>query len=391
MISNITESSLQPAKQKIGRNMDDDLLGDYDFDSFPGRKDVTRLNGTANGNGDPPIRDLGSSKRHWAARTLHFSGCGYALRRLPTWRGVLVLNYHRIGYPNWSDLDRNLWSATPEAFHAQMEFLKQHYDVVGLADLDQALTNRRGRAVMITFDDGYLDNYTRAFKVLSHFELPATFFVTTGFLDHHLVPWWDEIAWMVRNTSVESLPKNPWTVSAVPVDLAHWESAITQLLKTYKQLNEDNTRLFLEFLGLALQTGRCPMDVGKDLWMTWDMVRDMRLHGMTIGGHSVTHPILASLSPERQDFEVGESRRRLVEELGEPIDAFSYPVGGGASYNHITAESLRRHGYRWGFTYLGGYLKPGRFDSYALRRTAIEMETDLPLFHSLLSLPQIFA
>ena len=344
-----------------------------------------------NSEGDLPILAPRRSKRHWASRALQYSGGGYALRKLPTWQGVLILNYHRIGYPNWSDLDRNLWSATPESFNAQMALLKQNFDVVGLADLDRVLTNRRGRKVMITFDDGYLDNYTRAFKILRHHGLPATFFVTTGFLDNHIVPWWDEIAWMVRNTSVERLPENPWTGSPLSTDLEHWESAIARLLKVYKGLKEGQPLQFLDYLAEVFQTGRCPSEVGRDLWMTWDMIRTMRAQGMTIGGHSVTHPVLASKSPEKQDFEVGECRRRLVAELCEQIDAFSYPIGGGASFNEITKEAVRRHGYRWGFTFLGGYLKPGQFDSYALRRTAIEMDIDLSLFGALLALPQVFA
>jgi peptidoglycan/xylan/chitin deacetylase (PgdA/CDA1 family) len=125
--------------------------------------------------------------------------------------------------------------------------------------------------------------------------------------------------------------------------------------------------------------------------MTWDMAREMQAAGMTLGGHSVTHPVLASLSPDEQDYEVGESRRRLVAELGSSIDAFSYPVGGGKSFNEITKQAVRRHGFRWGFTYLGGYLQPGDFDQFALRRTAIETDIDLPLFRSMIALPQLFA
>lgn len=125
--------------------------------------------------------------------------------------------------------------------------------------------------------------------------------------------------------------------------------------------------------------------------MTWDMVREMRAGGMFIGGHSVTHPVLASVSPEQQDHEVGECRRRLVAELGEPIDTFSYPVGGGRSFSQTTMNAVARHGYQWGFTYLGGYLQPGQFERYALRRTAIEMDIDLSVFRAIVTVPQYFA
>jgi len=337
---------------------------------------------------DDPARN---SKRSLAARVMDLSGCGELLRRMKSWRGLLILNYHRIGYPAWSDLDRNLWSATPENFTGQLASLKQHFDVISLKDIDTALTDRRGRFVMITFDDGYRDNFTRAYKALRYYNLPATFFLTTGFLDQQLVPWWDEIAWMVRNSSVEQLPASPWLPRPVATDRGHWNEAIGYLLKVYKTLDGKDTAPYLAHLSESLRVGRCPPEVGRELWMTWDMVRDMQAHGMSFGGHTVTHPILARLTPEEQDFEIGESRRRLVTELGEPIDAFSYPVGGPTSYNEATQLAVERHGYRWAFTYLGGYLKPGQFDRYALRRTAIETDVDVPLFRAITTLPQFFA
>ncbi len=330
-------------------------------------------------------------KRRWAARALDWSGGNWMLRRCPVWHGLIILNYHRIGFQATSDLDRNLWSATPDDFQQQLAFLKRNFDVISLADLDDVLHRPRSRTVMITFDDGYRDNYTYAYDSLKQVGLPATFFVTTGFLDRPQVPWWDDIAWMVRNSTIAELPQNQWFQTPVPLHVAQKTLAINRLLKIYKSLDGRQTSQFISYLAEALQTGRCPAELGQDLWMTWDMVREMRANGMTIGGHSVTHPVLACVSPEQQDYEISECRRRLVEELGEPIDGFSYPVGGWSSFNEITSNALQRHGYRWGFTYLGSYLKPGEFDRYALRRTAIETDIDMPLFHTILSLPQVFA
>lgn len=334
---------------------------------------------------------LQTSKRSWMAAALDFTGCSFALRQLPTWRGLLILNYHRIGDPAASNLDRNLWSATPAGFDAQLAILQKEFDVVGLPDLDRALQNRRGRSVMITFDDGYRDNYAEAFPILRRHGLPATFFLTTGFLDRPVVPWWDEIAWMVRQTRVPALAAIEWTGSLISLKTAGGEPAISRLLRIYKELDGTKTADYLEFLASALQTGRCPAATADELWMTWDMVREMRDGGMTFGGHSVTHPILSRISVEQQDFEVGECRRRLLAELGKPIEAFSYPVGGGGSFNQITTDAVARNGYQWGFTYLGGYLTAGQFDRYALRRTAIETNIGSAMFRSLLALPQFFA
>lgn len=313
------------------------------------------------------------------------------LRATAAWEGVLILNYHRIGDKHSSLLDRNLWSATEEDFDSQISMISRNFDVIGLDDLDSAFKRQHGRFVMVTFDDGYQDNYTNAFPILKSHDVPATFFITTGFLDIPMVPWWDEIAWMVRTSPLDALDVNPWTTTPVPFDEPHREVAIKRLLTIYKGLSGSVTLNYLNFLAEELKTGRCPIQVAQELWMTWDMIREMKQGGMRFGGHTVTHPVLANIPQEQQDYEVGTCRRRLVEELGEPIDAFGYPVGGAKSFNSDTREVLIRHGYKWAFVFMGGYCRPGHQDRLTISRTAIETDIDLPHFRAITTLPQIFA
>lgn len=334
---------------------------------------------------------LDLSKRALFSHALDLTGCGRALRASRVWQGVLILNYHRIGNPQRSLLDRNLWSASQEDFDYQVGLAANNFDVIGLDDLEDVLAHRRGRYVMFTFDDGYQDNYTEAYPILKAHQVPATFFLTTGFLDKAQIPWWDDIAWMVRSSPLSALDVNRWTSSPVPFDQPHREGAIRRLLNVYKGLPGEVTEDYVEFLGEALQTGRCPRSVANNLWMTWDMVREMRRGGMSFGGHTVTHPILANLSSQQQDWEVAECKRRLVEELGEPITAFSFPVGGRSSYNAFTRTSLATHGFRMAFTYHGTYCRPGHEDLYAISRTAIETDVDQPQFRAVMTLPQLFA
>jgi peptidoglycan/xylan/chitin deacetylase (PgdA/CDA1 family) len=335
-----------------------------------------------------PIR---ISKRNLLARTIDLTGCGRVLRAASAWKGVLILNYHRIGNPRESLLDRNLWSATSEDFETQIDTIKRNFQVIGLNDLDAALQHRRDRYVMITFDDGYRDNYTNAFPVLKSHGIPATFFITTGFLDIPMIPWWDEIAWMVRTSPLEALDVNEWTKTPVPFDSPHREAAISRLLALYKILPGAVTEQFLNFLADALKSGRCPNHVAKELWMTWDMIREMRRSGMAFGGHTDTHPVLANIRREQQDREIGTCRRRLMEELDEPIDAFSYPVGGPKSFNADTRELLVQHGFKWAFTFIRGYCPRGQQDRLTLPRTAIETDIDMPHFRAITTLPQVFA
>ena len=331
------------------------------------------------------------TKRELLARTLDVTGCGRLLRTTRSWNGVLILNYHRIGEPDDSPFDRNLWSASAEDFDRQLLFLSQNFDVIGLGDLEHSLNQPRGRFVMVTFDDGYRDNFSVAFPILKSRGMSATFFIATGFIDQPKIPWWDELAWMTRTTSVNSLPANEWLPSSVALGEPDRERAFGRFLAVYKSLGNELTGMYLDFLSEALDTGRCHTSLANDLWMTWDMLREMQSGGMTFGGHSVTHPILANQTADQQDWEVGECQRRLVAELGGPIDAFSYPNGKPESFNEFTRAALRAHGFRWSFAHAGGYCQPEQVDRFALRRSPVESDIDLPQFRATTTLPQIFS
>ncbi len=332
------------------------------------------------------------TKRDLVARALHHSGCGRLIQRAGTWRGLLILNYHRVGAgAKTSDFDRNLWSATAEDFDAQIRTVCRDYDVIGLKDLEEIQRQRRGRFILITFDDGYRDNYEEAFPILKQHGASAIFFLATGYLDEPRLPWWDEIAWMVRRSPLPQLPASVWLPDAISFENPDRERAIVKLLKIYKRLDGDLTTAFINHLAEATQSGRCPEGIARQLWMTWPMVREMQAAGMDFGGHTVNHPILANLSPEEQDAEVGGCQQRLIQELGQPATAFSYPVGGAHSYNEHTMAALQRHGFQWGFTYIGGHVPLPVPQRYAIPRAAIETEVDTPIFQAILAIPQWFS
>jgi peptidoglycan/xylan/chitin deacetylase (PgdA/CDA1 family) len=325
------------------------------------------------------------------ARWVERTGFRGILGNLMRWTGVLCLNYHRIGYPADSLFDRDLWSANPVDFEEQMRFLRSNFEVIGLADLPNVLEKKRGRHVLVTFDDGYRDNYEIAFPILKHQGVPATFFVATGFLDHPKLSWWDEIAWMVRRSPRHELHMSPWLPGPLEHDEPDRERTVQVLLKKYKGLRASQTGPFLEALATATASGRCPPEVASDMWMTWDMVRAMRAGGMTIGGHTVNHPVLASLPADEQRQEIDGCAQRLQEELGEAMVAFSYPVGRPECFNADTRASLRQCGVRYAFSYYGGYRTGADWDDHDIRRIAVETYVDRDLFRSTVCMPQIFA
>lgn len=334
---------------------------------------------------------ISTGKRELLSQVLDTTGFNRILQLARTWRGLLVLNYHRIGRPGDSLFERGLWSATEEDFNRQVEYLTRHFDVIGLDDLDDIVNHRSGRHVMITFDDGYRDSYDTAFPILRSHGANAAFFICTGFIDSPRLPWWDEIAWMVHSSPKTRIERNVWTIDAVDFDMPHCSAAIHRLLSSYKKLDGYETEPFLDFLAEETESGRYAEKTVDQLWMNWDMIREMRLAGMSFGGHTVNHPVLSNLLPEEQDREIGHCQCRLEIQLGEPITAFSYPVGGPNSFDEVTRACLQNHGFRYAFSYYGGYSRLGGFDPFDIPRVAVETEVSAARFRSVASLPQVFA
>ncbi len=329
-------------------------------------------------------------KKAVASRLLCRSGLRRLLHRTARWSGVLTLNYHRIGDALDSNFDRGLWSASADAFSEQIRFCKAQLEIIDPADLPRVLAAKRGRYGMITFDDGYRDNHATALPILKREGVTATFFVATGFIDAPRLPWWDEIAWMVRTSRQDGLELPSWFDAPIRFDEPHREGAVRRLLRKYKEMPADATAGYLDALSAAAGTGRCGVGAGERLWMTWDMLREMKAAGMTIGGHTVTHPVLSRMSAQDQRHEVLECGRRLACELGEPMRYFSYPVGNANAFDQTTRECLREAGVSYAFSYYGGYRRFDAWDDYDVPRVAIETELDTDWFRSLVTLPQLF-
>jgi peptidoglycan/xylan/chitin deacetylase (PgdA/CDA1 family) len=283
----------------------------------------------------------------------------HALKLLGRWRGVLVLNHHRIGDRERTRWDPAVFSASAGQLDRELRTLARLTEVIGPDELEHALHAGPGRRVLITFDDGYRDNYELAFPLLRAHGLTATFSLTSGFLDERRAAWWDEIAWMARH-------------GGSPSAGGEQAATIATLIARYKTLAAGAGERFLDELADRLGSGRCPPGDADALWMTWPMVRELRAAGMAIGGHTVSHPVLAGLPREHQREEIAGCAQRLREELGEPMRWFAYPVGKRDSFTDVTAELLREHGVQLAFSFYGGFAGPARWDPLDVPRVHVD-------------------
>jgi peptidoglycan/xylan/chitin deacetylase (PgdA/CDA1 family) len=335
-------------------------------------------------------------KRRLAARVAGARGVRELIHHAARLTGALVLTYHRIVKDPTPDSDPSPWGVSAGDFDAHVRILAEFANVVAPTDLPALARGvraprARGPIVAITLDDGYRDNYEHAFPILREHGVPAGFFVATGLIDGRCSSWWEELRWIVRNTERDGLPATDWLPVAIAFDEPDRNRARRALESLYKALPGDLTDAFLDAIGEAAGTGRRPLESSDGTWMSWDMLREMRAAGMTIGGHTDTHPVLARLPADRQEHEIATCAARLEAELGEPMEVFSYPIGMPESFDADSRRCLQAHGVKVAFSCYGGR---GRFDAWDpldVPRSTVGSSTTVAEVAAMATVPRLFA
>ena len=306
------------------------------------------------------------------ANVSRFSGLTRLVAALPQKPGLLVFNYHRIGDPSRTPYDAEVFSATADAFDAQVAFVKRHFHVATLEeaiDMVDKPAPRRGTSVLFTFDDGYLDNYESAFPILAAHGLQGVFFLPTSYIGTRRLAWWDEAAYVVKHSRKTKF-RLPLPECEIDIGAQGVASAIARVLDVYRRQGQTASEAFLNLLREACDTARPNGDAPR-CFMNWDEAAAMLRGGMAVGSHAHSHEILSRLSAEEQSRELAMSRAILEERLGTTVRALSYPVGLPHCFTRETRAAALNSGYRIAFSFYGGLNVPGRIDPYDTLRHSV--------------------
>jgi peptidoglycan/xylan/chitin deacetylase (PgdA/CDA1 family) len=301
-----------------------------------------------------------------ALALLRLSG-GFSLLRLANRSRALILTYHRFGDGASATSTRTL--------EEQLKFLTDHYRVVPLEAIAACVAAEKpfptGMAA-ITIDDGYDDAYCVAFPLLRRFEVPATLFVATDFLDGRAWIWTDKMRYVAARAEARNFRATVGSheLSLSLADATSRRDAATQLNAQLKRMIEgekdDAIARIASSLGVEIPE-RPPREFAP---ITWDEAREMASSGVAIGAHTVTHPILTACTDEHLRRELAGSRGRIEEEIGRDCRLFCYPDG---NMDARVRREVERAGYTCGVTVEHGFARRGA-DPLALPRVHTEAD-----------------
>lgn len=279
---------------------------------------------------------------------------------------ALALMYHRIAAP---PADPWRLSVSPERFAEQMRALRAFGPCLTFGDMARRLQapNPPRRMLSVTFDDGYRDNLVAAAPILAAAGVPATVFVISGAVGAGRMFWWDALARVFLEPGVlpESLTLDIaghtriWSLGEAAVYTARQAAGAADWRGGWEPPRDRRQEVFYDVWRAA---GDLPTDAAEalcDAVMAWagvDRAERPDAHPMTleelrrldamghieIGGHTVTHPRLATLPPAQQLAEMRDSRIQLGEMLGHEVRTLAYPFG---SEGPQTARLAGQAGY----------------------------------------------
>jgi len=287
--------------------------------------------------------------------------------------------YHRISNisvePNWL-------AVSPENFARQLEHIQRNCRPLRLLDLAEALKNNSipPRSVVVTFDDGYLDNFTEALPLLESFRVPATVFVTAGHIGSPREFWWDELPRLIMLTPnvppslslrIQSQDFTWRTASAADRQETHL--ALLGIMKPLPAQIKDD---ILNELSRWAKTERLLREEYRSMKMD-ELKRFAQSKYIDLGAHTMTHPILPTLSRDLQRSEIVDSRGELEAALGRSISTFAYPNG---DFTDETAQLVDEAGFTAACSTIMGNVRSGD-DLFRLRRYAVN-DWDIETFRN---------
>ena len=282
---------------------------------------------------------------------------------------ILILRYHRI----FNDDNREKFyklGINKSNFKQQIRYLKRKYNFLSIEDVACALKNGAEilpNSIAVTFDDGYKDNQLNAYPVLEGYKIPATIYLTTGYIGTSRLLPWDRLRYIVTHSKlprirIALLDSKTFDLST----LKQRKKSFYRLLDCLKKVDDKLKNRIINELEERL-IDFYPDESKNDRLMSWAKAGKMSKNGISFGGHTLTHPLLTRVSLKKAELEIKECKKEIEKRLHTKVTSFAYP---GGDINEEIKIIVRKSGYETACTTFPG-INNKNSDLYAIKRKGI--------------------
>jgi peptidoglycan/xylan/chitin deacetylase (PgdA/CDA1 family) len=265
---------------------------------------------------------------------------------------VLTLAYHGVTQSNFSLPCPTLIPV--DIFEEQIAFLSAKYKIVSLRQIVQSLAAGEKlpqNAAVITFDDGYKNNLTLALPILEKYHVPATIFVTAGYVGQEKILPMDEAYFLV----IQAKGRPSCSINEIGLGPLYFEStsqlvmSYKKIVSTLKQFHQEEQKRYIHLLRELLHLG--PLVCDASTLAEFGIVSREELRTLSesslidIGAHTVNHQILSRVDIKIAAEEIIKSKCMLQEYTGKNVDLFAYPNGAAGDYNNDHIAILKKNGF----------------------------------------------
>jgi len=298
---------------------------------------------------------------------------------------LLILCYHRVTEDNEAeDIRLKGMFVDIDLFDMQMAYIKRFYNVVSERDIISSVKNGStlpDNAVWVTLDDGYKDNFTNAYSVLKKYKIPATIFVTTGFINKSATQCSDYIANAVKLTRKKNISFNfNGKEYAFSLDTADMKRKATMGLWEILRCHDHDINQKKSLLHVLIDILQVKITDIDNLFMTWDEIKEIGNNGIFIGAHTVSHGILSNLSDQQIEQEISESKEEIEQKINKQVYSLAYPVGRSTDFDSRCIDLADKSNFKLAVTAEKGLNAITSGKHFNLKRTCISNDDNLGFF-----------
>lgn len=295
-------------------------------------------------------------------------------RHLARGLGIVLMFHHVRPRRNAAFAPNELLEITPEFLTTILAELKREgFDIVPIAAVpDRLRSKRRSRPfAVLTFDDGYRDCVEYAWPIFKQCGIPWTIFVTTEFAAGRGQLWWLELEQAIARLDRIVISRNGNVLSLPSRTLDEKQDAFRAVHRHLRAGSMEQLRTLTA--DLASQAGVSSNGLAAEFCLSWDELQDLaREPDVTIGAHTLSHPMLATLETTAAEREIAESKALLERQLGRPVRHFAYPYGDRSSAGAREFRLASDSGFATAVTSRPGHLFSDHADYlHALPRVSI--------------------